>query len=65
VTIRVGEPFRLADILPPDADRKALKTLGTTAIMARIAALLPPELRGVYAEAATGLAASARPTTGR
>ncbi len=65
VTIRVGEPFRLADVLPPDADRKALKTLGTTAIMARIAALLPPELRGVYAEAAAGVAASALPPTGR
>jgi len=48
-TMRVGEPFRLADLLPPDLDRKAAKRLATTLIMRRIAALLDPRHRGPYA----------------
>ncbi len=48
VTIRVGEAFRLADVLPAGTDRRAAKTLGTDLIMRRIAALLPPAQRGVY-----------------
>jgi 1-acyl-sn-glycerol-3-phosphate acyltransferase len=52
LTLRVGEPFRLADVIPADVDRRTAKALGTKAIMARIAALLPPRHRGVYAEAA-------------
>lgn len=48
VTVRVGEPFTLADELPADVDRKAAKGLATELIMRRIAALLPPEQRGVY-----------------
>jgi 1-acyl-sn-glycerol-3-phosphate acyltransferase len=48
VTVRVGEAFRLADVLPPDTDRKTAKGLATDAIMRRIAALLPPAQRGVY-----------------
>jgi 1-acyl-sn-glycerol-3-phosphate acyltransferase len=55
LTLRVGEPFRLADILPADVDRRTAKGLATTAIMARIAALLPPRHRGVYADAAAQL----------
>src|SRR5436190_14634288 len=32
VTIRVGRPFRLADILPPGTDRRSAKGLSTTMI---------------------------------
>lgn len=49
-TVRVGEPFRVADLVPADADRRAAKTLATTAIMGRIAELLEPRHRGVYAD---------------
>ena len=49
VTIRVGEPFKLADVLPPDLSRKAAKTQATDLIMRRIAALLPERQRGTYA----------------
>jgi 1-acyl-sn-glycerol-3-phosphate acyltransferase len=51
VTMRVGEPFRLADVLPPDVDRRTAKTLATRTIMGRIAELLDPRHRGVYADA--------------
>ena len=48
VTVRVGSPFRLADVLPPDVDKQATKAHATTIIMRRIAALLPERQRGVY-----------------
>ena len=48
VTVKVGEAFRLADVLPPGTDRKTAKGLATDVIMRRIAALLPPAQRGVY-----------------
>ena len=51
VTVHVGTPFRLADVVPAGADRKAAKAIATTAIMGRIAALLEPRQRGVYADA--------------
>lgn len=51
VTVRVGPPFRLADELPPGLDRRAATPLATDLIMRRIAALLPPEQRGAYADA--------------
>ena len=50
ITFRIGEPFRVADVLPAGIDRKAAKALATQAIMTRIAALLEPRHRGVYAE---------------
>jgi 1-acyl-sn-glycerol-3-phosphate acyltransferase len=50
-TMRVGEPFRLADVLPPGIDRRAAKPLATTMIMRRIAVLLDPRHRGAYASA--------------
>jgi 1-acyl-sn-glycerol-3-phosphate acyltransferase len=50
VTIRVGTPFRLSEVLPAGTDRRAAKGLATTHIMRRIAALLPPEQRGPYAD---------------
>jgi 1-acyl-sn-glycerol-3-phosphate acyltransferase len=47
-TMRIGEPFRLGDVLPPAIDRKAAKTLATTLIMERIADLLDRRQRGAY-----------------
>jgi len=48
-TMRIGKPFKIADLLPPDIDRKSAKRLATTLIMRRIAALLDPRHRGPYA----------------
>jgi 1-acyl-sn-glycerol-3-phosphate acyltransferase len=48
-TVRVGTPFRIVDLLPPEIDRKSAKRLATTLIMRRIAALLDPRHRGPYA----------------
>jgi 1-acyl-sn-glycerol-3-phosphate acyltransferase len=50
VTIRVGRPFRPADELPADIDRRTAKGLATTMIMQRIAELLPASQRGPYGE---------------
>jgi 1-acyl-sn-glycerol-3-phosphate acyltransferase len=50
VTARIGEPFTLGDLIPPDTGKRAVKTVATTILMRRIAGLLPPEQRGVYAE---------------
>jgi 1-acyl-sn-glycerol-3-phosphate acyltransferase len=49
VTVRVGRPFRIADLVPPDTDRRAAKGLATEVIMRRIAELLPPAQQGAYA----------------
>lgn len=50
VTVRIGRPFRL----PEDGTSPGGEQLGsdTDAIMRRLAALLPPEYRGVYESAA-------------
>jgi 1-acyl-sn-glycerol-3-phosphate acyltransferase len=48
VTMRIGDPFRLAEVLPADLSRKAAKTAATDLIMRRIAALLDPRHRGPY-----------------
>lgn len=50
VTARIGEPFILGELVPPETDRRAAKTVASTILMQRIAALLPPELRGFYAD---------------
>ena len=54
VTLRAGDPFTLEELLGAEAlkDRKTAKPLATREIMARIAALLPPEQRGAYADIA-------------
>jgi len=57
VTVRVGRPFRPAELLPQGTDRRTAKGLVTTMIMGRIAALLPPSQRGVY----SGVVAAAAP----
>jgi 1-acyl-sn-glycerol-3-phosphate acyltransferase len=49
-TMRIGEPFKVGDLLPPEIDRKAAKGLATTLIMRRIAALIDPRHRGTYGE---------------
>lgn len=49
-TMRIGHPFKLSELLPPELDRKAAKGLATTLIMRRIAALLDPRHRGTYGE---------------
>ncbi len=48
VTVHVGRPFRIADLVPPDTDRRAAKGLATDVIMRRIAELLPPAQQGAY-----------------
>ena len=51
ITVRIGTPFHVADVVPSGADRRAAKAIATAAIMGRIAALLDPRQRGVYAAA--------------
>lgn len=52
VRVRVGEPFTVPE--PPEPmPRKAVRRWKTDYIMRRLAALLPWEYRGVYADAAT------------
>lgn len=51
VTLHVGAPIRLGEVIPADADRRTAKAAATEAIMRRIAELLPPRQRGVYARA--------------
>ncbi len=61
VSVRFGRPFKVdqADPAAPAAgekrDRRAATVAATRQIMARIAALLPPRQRGVYAEDAASL----------
>jgi cytidylate kinase len=61
VTVHVGTPFHASDVVPAGADRKAAKAIATTAIMGRIAALLEPRHRGVYAGAVPDEAADPTP----
>jgi 1-acyl-sn-glycerol-3-phosphate acyltransferase len=49
-TMRIGEPFRLAELLPTGVSRKEAKGLATDLIMRRIAALLDERHRGAYGE---------------
>lgn len=49
ITARVGEPFRLDEVIPPGTERREAKRLATLAVMGRIAALLDERQRGVYA----------------
>lgn len=51
VTVRIGEPFHLEK--PAGGDSRTRRAMDTDLIMRRIAALLPPEYRGVYAEGPT------------
>ena len=40
VTVRIGRPFRAADVIPPGTDRRRAKTLVTEALMARLSELV-------------------------
>jgi 1-acyl-sn-glycerol-3-phosphate acyltransferase len=53
VVIRIGRPFKLADIVQPSRGRPS-KAAATTVLMARIAELLPASMRGAYADVAEG-----------
>lgn len=65
VLVRIGDPFGVADVVPPTADRRAAKTAATMAIMGRIAELLEPRQRGAYASAVREPgSADARPDAG-
>jgi 1-acyl-sn-glycerol-3-phosphate acyltransferase len=57
ITVRIGEPFLAADVVPPGTDKRAAKGIATTAIMGRIAELLDERHRGVYAAGARDEAA--------
>lgn len=48
ITVNIGQPFRLPPV-PREVRAQVLQS-HTEEIMSRIAALLPPEYRGVYAE---------------
>jgi len=53
-TMRIGEPFKLANELPAGLDRKASKGAATELIMRRIAVLLDARHRGPYGDVAPG-----------
>jgi len=59
VVLRVGEPFTIS-APGSGAERRAAQVAATTEIMGRIAALLPPAQRGVYAAAAEALKGGVR-----
>ena len=50
ITVRIGEPFQVADLVPPGTERRAAKTVATNEIMRRIAVLLDERHRGVYGD---------------
>jgi len=64
VTVRVGPPFKAGDVVPDGTDRRAAKSIATTAIMGRIAALLEPRQRGFYGDAVPADAAPEAGTSG-
>ena len=51
VTVRIGASFTIGEVVPAGVDRRTAKTLATTAVMGRIAELLEPRQRGLYASA--------------
>ena len=55
MTVRVGAPFTLT--LPKGADRHESMRAATSELMRHVAELLPPEQRGVYAEAGAAVGA--------
>ncbi len=50
IEMRVGEPFHLPPVEGRGAARREARQKNADQVMARIAALLPPEYRGVYAD---------------
>jgi 1-acyl-sn-glycerol-3-phosphate acyltransferase len=60
VVFRIGKPFLLRDVIGAGRGRDA-KVRATRELMGRIAALLPPRQRGVYASD-VGTSASVEPS---
>ncbi len=60
VEMRIGVPFRLPPIDALGSDRKAARQSNADLVMAHIAALLPPNYRGVYADHPTLASQTAR-----
>jgi 1-acyl-sn-glycerol-3-phosphate acyltransferase len=60
--VRIGESFRLE--MPRTGDRKEDLRLATAELMGRIAALLPPDQRGVYADNVSVVVTARTPTAG-
>ncbi len=48
VEVQIGEPFTLPPLPPRGAERRAARQEHTRRVMESIAALLPPDYRGVY-----------------
>jgi cytidylate kinase len=63
VTVRWGKPFKVADEIPGLASmpRRQANATATELIMTRIAELLPPRQRGVFAAAVAAAGAEPRP----
>ncbi len=59
VSVAIGEVFRLPDLPIDGAQRKASIAQASDLIMARIAGLLPPAYRGIYANAVSSSSARA------
>jgi 1-acyl-sn-glycerol-3-phosphate acyltransferase len=64
VTVRVGSPFRVQELIARGTDRRAAKAQATELIMRRIAELLPERQRGRYGEPPAEPAAQPEVTTG-
>ncbi|HZI15611.1 MAG TPA: lysophospholipid acyltransferase family protein [Myxococcus sp.] len=63
VTLRIGTPFRMEDLEPEVAGASDERQALVDAMMRRVAALLPPEYRGVYGDAAPQAGAGAQPAS--
>jgi len=50
IGMRIGKPFTLSPVVGKGAARRSLRQQNADLVMAHIAALLPPEYRGVYAD---------------
>ncbi|WP_163998018.1 lysophospholipid acyltransferase family protein [Pyxidicoccus caerfyrddinensis] len=61
VFVRFGRPFRVEDLEPEVAGADDARQALVDAMMRRVAALLPPEYRGVYREAPPAAAVSREP----
>jgi 1-acyl-sn-glycerol-3-phosphate acyltransferase len=52
LTMRIGKPFNLPPVVGKGAERRASRQRNADLVMAHIAALLPEDYRGVYADRA-------------
>ena len=54
IRVRVGQPFRAAEVVPFGTPRRDAKDVVTHELMARIASLLPADQRGAYPSSEVG-----------